>query len=291
MLGPLETDVAMEMQIWPGRPYPLGATWDGRGVNFAVFSEHASGVELCLFDAADADAESQRLRLRDRTDFVWHCYLPGVRPGQLYGFRAHGPYTPHQGNRFNPHKVLLDPYAKGIGRNLRWSDRMFGYTGGHADLDLSFDERDNADSAPLAAVIDPRFRWGRDRRLRTPWHKTLIYELHPRGMTMLHPYVPEPLRGTYAGLSTRAVIAHLKRLGVTAVELMPVHYHVDDRHLVEQGLCNHWGYNTLGYFAPHTGYSTSPTAQGGVDEFKRMVRRLHAAGIEVILDVVYNHTG
>ena len=279
------------MQLWPGRPYPLGATWDGKGVNFAVFSEHAESVDLCLFDDPGDPQESHRLPLTQRTDFVWHCYIPGLGPGQLYGIRAHGRYEPSQGLRFNPNKVLLDPYAKAIGRNLKWSDTMFGYRIGDADQDLSFDSRDNADCAPLAAVVDSRFRWGSDRPLRTPWHKTVIYELHVRGMTMLHPHVPEPLRGTYAGLASKPVIDHLKKLGITAVELMPVHHRVDDRHLVEQGLKNYWGYNTLSYFAPDTRYASTRSPQEMLVEFKRMVRSLHRAGIEVILDVVYNHTG
>lgn len=279
------------MEVWPGRPYPLGATWDGKGVNFAVFSEHAEKVELCLFDGPGDAHEAHRLPVEQRTDFVWHCYVPGAGPGQLYGFRAHGPYEPFHGLRFNPHKIVLDPYAKSIGRDLKWSDTMFGYHVGHADQDLSFDDRDNADCAPLAAVIDPRFRWGSDRPLCTPWHKTVIYELHVRGMTMLHPDVPEPLRGTYEGLASRPVIDHLKKLGVTAVELMPVHHRVDDRHLVEQGLKNYWGYNTLSYFAPDSRYSAAQSPQESILEFKRMVRSLHRAGIEVILDVVYNHTG
>jgi glycogen operon protein len=260
-------------------------------VNFALFSEHATGVDLCLFGSADDRREGRRIPLAHRTDFVWHCYLPGVRPGQLYGYRVRGPYEPARGHRFNPHKVLLDPYAKAIGRNLRWSDAMFGYRVGHADQDLSCDDRDNADCAPLAAVVDPRFHWGRDRPLRTPWHQTVIYELHVRGLTMLHPHVPEPLRGTYAALASRPVIRHLRKLGVTAVELMPVHQRVDDRHLVDQGLVNYWGYNTLSFFAPESRYAATRHPQGAVDEFKRMVRRLHRAGIEVILDVVYNHTG
>ena len=279
------------MEVWPGRPYPLGANWDGRGVNFAVFSENAKQVELCLFDAPQDAAESRRIPLTQRTDFVWHCYLPGVRPGQLYGYRAHGRYEPHQGHRFNGHKVLLDPYAKAIGRNLKWSDAMFGYQVGHADQDLSFDDRDNAEGAPLAAVIDPRFNWHGDRPPHTPWHRTVIYELHVRGMTMLQPLVPEPLRGTYAALASRPVIKHLQKLGITAVELMPVHHRVDDRHLVDQGLNNFWGYNTLAFFAPDSRYASSRAPQEAVNEFKQMVRTLHRAGIEVILDVVYNHTG
>ncbi|MHB8899241.1 MAG: glycogen debranching protein GlgX [Thermoguttaceae bacterium] len=278
------------LRVWPGRPYPLGATWDGSGVNFAIYSEHAVGVDLCLFDSVADTSESRSLSLTHQTDLVWHCYLPDARPGQLYGYRVHGPYDPKAGHRFNPHKVLLDPYARVIGRPIRWSDAMFGYRIGAAEADLSFDVRDNADCAPLGAVVSSAFAWGGDRPLRTPWHKTVIYEAHVRGFTMRHPRVPERLRGTYAGLASRAAIGHLKGLGVTAVELMPVHHHVDDRHLVERGLSNYWGYNTLGFFAPDTGYASSP-GLGAVREFKTMVRRLHQAGIEVILDVVYNHTG
>lgn len=278
------------LRVWPGRPYPLGATWDGRGVNFALFSEHAVRVELCLFESPDAREETVCVPLKEQTDLVWHCYLPDIRPGQLYGYRVHGPYQVDQGHRFNPNKVLLDPYARAIGRDIRWSDAMFGYVVGDPKADLSYDSRDNADCAPLAAVVPMSARRQRDHRPRVPWDRTVIYELHVRGFTINHPDVPAPLRGTYAGLASDAAIRHLRRLGVTAVELMPVHHHVDDRHLGERGLSNYWGYNSLAYFAPHTRYAAS-SAIGSVREFKRMVRRLHAAGIEVILDVVYNHTG
>jgi glycogen operon protein len=247
-------------------------------------------VELCLFDSVEAREETVCVPLKEQTDLVWHCYLPDVRPGQLYGYRVHGPYAPQQGHRFNPNKVLLDPYAKAVGRDIRWSDTMFGYCVGDPGEDLSYDVRDNADCAPLAAVVASHYRWGRDQRPNTPWHKTVIYEVHVKGFTYQHPQVPEPLRGTYAGLASDAAIRHLQRLGVTAVELMPVHYRIDDRHLVEAGLNNYWGYNTLSYFAPDTRYAAS-SAIGSVREFKQMVRRLHRAGIEVILDVVYNHTG
>ncbi len=279
------------MRVWPGRPYPLGATWDGVGVNFALFSEHATKVELCLFDSPEATAEAQRIALPEHTDQVWHAYLPDVEPGQLYGYRVHGPYEPTKGHRFNPHKLILDPYAKAIGRDLRWDDTLFGYTIGDPKADLSYDTRDSAPFAPLAAVVDTAFTWGDDRPPRTPWHKTLIYELHVKGFTMRHPEVPEKLRGSYAGLASEAAIQHLLSLGVTAVELMPVHHHVDDRHLVERGLCNYWGYNTLAFFAPELRYASRHSPRKSVQEFKMMVRALHAAGIEVILDVVYNHTG
>jgi len=279
------------MDVWSGRPSPLGATWDGKGVNFALFSEHATRVELCLFDQVDARYESACIPLKNRTDFVWHCYVPRVRPGQLYGYRVHGPYEPQHGHRFNPHKIVLDPYAKAIGRDIRWSDAMFGYRIGHGDRDLSFDNRDNAHCAPLAVVANPEFRWGSDRAPKTRWHKTIIYEAHVRGLTRLHPDVPRRLRGTYAGVASRPIIKHLKKLGITAIELMPIHHKVDDRHLVERNLSNYWGYNTLSFFAPDTRYSSRKTPQGAIIEFKKMVKRLHRAGIEVILDVVYNHTG
>ena len=277
------------LRVWPGRPYPLGATWQGTGVNFAVFSEHATRVDLCLFDTAEAAKEAVSIPLSHQTDLVWHCFLPDVRPGQLYGYRVHGPYDPNRGHRFNPSKVLLDPYARAIGRDFRWSNRMFGYRLGDPAEDLSFDNRDNADCAPLAAVTSDGLSWKGDRPPRIPWHETVIYEMHVKNFTMRHPGVPSALRGTYGGLATRAAIGHLRRLGVTAVELMPVHHFVNDRRLVENGLANHWGYNTLAYFAPSTRYATQPMK--AVDEFKRMVRRLHQVGIEVILDVVYNHTG
>ena len=272
--------------VWPGRPFPQGATWDGQGVNFALFSEHATGVELCLFDDRGR-RELQRIPMSDQTDQVWHCYLPEARPGQLYGYRVHGPYQPQQGHRFNPHKLLLDPYAKAIVGSLAWSDAHFGYRIGSQRADLSQDRRNNASGMPKCQVIDPAFSWGDDRNPRTPWHDTIIYETHVRGFTKLHQQVPPQLRGTYAGLGTTPVIEYLKNLGVTAVELMPVHWFINDRHLVEKGLSNYWGYNSIGYFAPHQDYASSLQADR---EFKTMVKALHAAGIEVILDVVYNHT-
>ncbi len=278
------------MRLWPGRPYPLGATWDGAGVNFALFSEHATKVELCLFDSVDAEHESATIPLQEHTDQVWHAYLPDVLPEQLYGYRVHGPYEPAKGHRFNPKKVMLDPYAKAIGRDLKWDDSLFGYKIGDPGQDLSLDPRDNAAFCPLASVVDTAFTWGDDRPPRTPWHKTLIYETHVKGFTKLHPEVPEKLRGTYAGVAAEAAIQHLLSLGVTAVELMPVHHHVDDRHLLEKGLNNYWGYNTLAFFAPNVRYATAQEPRQAVQQFKMMVRALHAAGIEVILDVVYNHT-
>jgi glycogen operon protein len=276
------------MRVWPGSPYPLGATWDGVGVNFALFSEHATRVELCLFDSSEAESETVTIPLAEQTDMVWHGYLPDVRPGQLYGFRVHGPYDPVQGHRFNPNKVVMDPYARVVGRTVHWDESLFGFcTGGD---DLTFDDRDSAAYAPLAAVVDTAFTWGDDRPLRTPWHETLIYELHVKGFSALHPTIPDPLRGTYLGLASEPAIHHLVSLGVTAVELMPVHHHLDEWHLAKRGLRNYWGYNTLSYFAPDTRYAASPSPLESVREFKMMVRALHAAGLEVILDVVYNHT-
>ena len=269
---------------WPGKPYPLGATWDGQGVNFALYCEHGEKVELCLF--ADKGREIQRVTLTEHTDQVWHCYLPEARPGLHYGYRVHGPYQPDKGHRFNPAKLLIDPYARSIVGALNWSDAHFGYKVGHEQADLSLDRRDSAAGMPRCRVVDPAFTWGDDRRPGVPWHQTIIYELHVRGYTMNHPDVPPQLRGTYAGLATGPVIDYLKKLGVTAVELMPVHTFIADRYLVEKGLRNYWGYNSIGYFAPHAAYSSN----GDISEFKTMVKALHSAGIEVILDVVYNHT-
>ncbi len=271
--------------IWPGRPDPRGATWDGEGVNFALFSEHAERVQLCVFDDAGG-RELQCIDVRERTDQVWHCYLPEARPGMLYGYRVYGPYRPNEGHRFNRHKLLLDPYAKQIVGALRWSDAQFGYTLGNKREDLSYDRRDSARGMPKCKVVDPAFTWGDDRRPDVPWHEMVIYELHVHGYTMQHLDIPPPLRGTYAALATAPVIDYLKRLGVTTLELMPVHAFVDDRRLVERGLRNYWGYNTIGFFAPDARYSAS----GKLAEFKTMVKTLHSAGFEVILDVVYNHT-
>ena len=272
--------------MWPGRPYPRGATWDGEGVNFALFSQHAEKVELCLFDPKGR-REVQRIAFPEYTDLVWHCYLPEARPGLLYGYRVHGPYRPDEGHRFNAHKLLLDPYAKSLAGTINWSDALYGYRIGHEREDLSFDRRDSAGGMPKCRVIDPAFTWGEDRRPNIPWHETVIYEMHVKGFSAQHPEVPPALRGTYAALATPAVIQHLKRLGVNAVELLPVHAFIGDRYLVEKGLRNYWGYNSIGYFAPDSRYSSS----GDVSEFKTMVKALHSAGIEVILDVVYNHTG
>ncbi len=275
------------MRVWPGRPFPLGATWDGSGVNFAVFSENATKLELCLFDCPEGRDELQ-IELTERTDQVFHAYLPDILPGQLYGYRAHGPFEPENGHRFNPHKLLFDPYAKAVGRPPTWDAALHGYTIGHKLVDLSFDARDSAPFAPLAMVADTAFTWGNDRPLGHSWHDTLIYEVHVKGFTKKLAGVPERFRGTYAGVGSEAAIRHLKELNVTAVELLPVHYRIDDQHLKENGLTNYWGYNTLGFFAPDPRFATAP--ERAVWEFKSMVRALHAAGIEVILDVVYNHT-
>ena len=263
--------------VWPGRPSPLGATFDGRGVNFALFSDHSTKVELCLFDSPEARVESRRIVLPEKTDQVWHGYLPDVRPGQIYGYRVHGPHDPGQGHQFQPEKVLLDPYAKSIARDVRWTPEIFDEAG------------DTAACAPLARVTDTAFAWHDDRPLRTPWHETVVYELHVKGFTKQHPDIPADLRGTYAGLALPVATSYLRELGVTAVELLPVHYHTDEPHLVKSGRTNYWGYNTLGYFAPDPRYAASGP-DGAVAEFQEMVRALHAAGIEVILDVVYNHT-
>ena len=278
------------MRVWPGRPAPLGATWGGNGVNFAVFSENATRIDLCLFDSPSAVRESHRIPLPEQTDFVWHGFLPDLRPGQIYGYRADGPYEPQQGHRFNSNKVLLDPYAKAIGRNLTWSDECFGYTVGDPSNDLIFDARDNAATAPLGVVINPAFRWMGDTPPRTPWHKTLIYEMHLKGFSQKSPWVPKEHRGTFAGLADEGSLRHLRSLGVTAIELMPVHHHIDERFLVDRKLTNYWGYNTLAFFAPDVRLASNSDPQASVNEFKRMVRTLHRNGFEVILDVVYNHT-
>ncbi|MFQ5587473.1 MAG: glycogen debranching protein GlgX [Nitrospiria bacterium] len=279
------------MRTYPGKPYPLGATWDGQGVNFAIFSRHATRVQLCLFDAVDAIKESRQIQVTEQTDMVWHIYLPDARPGWLYAYRVEGPYNPVAGHRFNPAKLVADPYAKEIARTVQWHDAMFAYfkKSSHKPLnDLMPDHRDNAPYAPLCRVVNPAYAWGNDVPPLRPWHETIIYETHVKGLTARHPDVPEALRGTYAGLISEPVIAHLLDLGITAVELMPVHHHVDDQFLVKKQLTNYWGYNTLSYFAPDLRYCSG--TMNPVDEFKMMVKTLHSHGIEVILDVVYNHT-
>ncbi|MEX2553498.1 MAG: glycogen debranching protein GlgX, partial [Actinomycetota bacterium] len=278
------------MRLWPGRPYPLGATWDGHGVNFALFSAHATGVELCLFDEHDDGKESFRVQVEERTDHIWHVYLPDVRPGQLYGYRVDGPYDPTLGHRFNPAKLLIDPYAHAISGPVTWGDELFGYKRVSGKGTRVPDDRDSAGLAPKSVVVDHAFTWGDDRLPRTPWNRSVIYECHVRGMSIIHPDVPPEIRGTYLGMASDPVIDHLKSLGVTAVELLPVHQSLDEHHLVTRGLSNFWGYSSIAYFAPNIKYSTGAGATS-VYEFKTMVRALHRAGIEVILDVVYNHTG
>ena len=279
------------MRVWPGSPSPLGATWDGEGTNFAVFSEHATAVDLCLFDHREDAQESGRIRLRERTDQIWHAYLPEVRPGQLYGFRMHGPYEPEEGHRFNPAKLLLDPYAKAISGTIRWSDALSGYSMEPPieQRDLVPDGADSAGGLPKCVVVESAFSWGDDKHPRTPWNRTVIYEAHVKGMTMLHPDVPEQIRGTYLGLATDPIVDHLLALGVTAIELLPVHHFVTERRLAEMGLVNYWGYASIGFFAPDVRYASGTLGQQ-VAEFKSMVKRFHRSGIEVILDVVYNHT-
>lgn len=278
------------MKVWPGEPYPLGATWDGSGVNFALFSENATAVELCLFDGPHGTEET-RILIKDQTDMVWHVYLPEARPEQLYGYRVYGPYEPQAGHRFNPVKLLIDPYAKAISGKLKWHDALFGYTIGHPDADLSRDKRDSARYAPKSVVVDSAFSWAGDSPPRIPWDRTVIYELHVKGLTQLNPLVPKRLRGTYSGLASPEMIEYLLSLGITAVELMPVHHFVLDRHLRDKGLRNYWGYNSIGFFAPHGEYSSSGDSGQQLEQFKTMVKTLHREGIEVILDVVYNHTG
>ncbi len=273
-------------RIRSGLPYPLGATWDGKGVNFALFSANAAKVELCLFDAAGV-REIARHTLPECTDEVWHGYLSDARPGTLYGYRVDGPYDPTHGHRFNPHKLLLDPYAKSLHGSFRWSDALFGYRLDSPRQDLSFDRRDSARGMPKCRVVDPSFTWGDDRQPDRPWPETIIYEAHLRGITKLHPAVPEALKGTAAGLSVREIIDYLKALGITAIELLPIHAFVTGRHLSQHGLANYWGYDSIAFFAPEPRY----LATGSLAEFKTMVTLLHDAGIEVILDVVYNHTG
>jgi len=273
-----------------GRPYPLGASWDGHGTNFAVFSQHATRVELCLYDGPGRGNEFRRIELEAPHGPVWHVYLPGVRPGQRYGYRMHGPYRPDEGHRFNAAKLLIDPYAKAISGSVDWATPVYGHKQGHDATDLKPDRRDDAHGIPRSVVVDTSFDWQGDTRLATQWSKTVIYEAHVKGFTALHPDIPADERGTYRGLSNPAAIEYFKSLGMTAIELLPVQAFVDDDFLVRRGLRNYWGYNTIGFFAPEARYSRSDDLGGQVREFKEMVRTLHAAGLEVILDVVYNHT-
>jgi glycogen operon protein len=278
--------VSARPRVWPGEPFPRGATWDGRGVNFALFSDHAERVELCLFDHRGR-RELHRVVLPEYTNEVWHGYLPDVRPGQLYGYRVHGPYDPERGHRFNANKLLVDPYARALSGSFRWSDAHFAYRVDHRAEDLSFDRRNNAAGMWKSRVVDTAHTWGPEQPPRRPWHESIFYELHVRGFTMRHPDVPPPQRGSFAGLSSPAVVRYLRALGVTAIELLPIHAFVDERVLALRGLRNYWGYNPIGFFAPHPAYLSS----GTLTEFKAFVQHLHDAGIEVILDVVYNHTG
>jgi isoamylase len=271
-------------RVWPGEPYPLGATYDGAGTNFSLFSEAAEHVELCL---VDGDGAETRVALPEVSGFCWHGYLPDVGPGQRYGYRVHGPHAPEEGHRCNPAKLLLDPYAKAIDGPVEWDEAVFGYRFDDPD---EVNDDDSAPFVPRSVVVNPYFDWGNDYHPRTPWHQTVIYETHVKGLTRLHPDVPEDLRGTYAGLATEPVLGHLTDLGVTAVELQPVHAFIHPYHLVQKGLRNYWGYDSIGYFAPHHEYAASTQLGGQVQEFKQMVKALHAEGIEVILDVVYNHT-
>lgn len=272
-------------RVTEGNPFPLGATWDGLGVNFALFSAHATRVELCLFDDTGR-REIERIELPEYTNEIWHGYLPDAHPGQIYGYRVHGPYEPDAGHRFNPNKLLIDPYAKQLVGRLQWSEALFGYTIGSPDGDLSFDTRDSAPFVPKCKILDPAFTWGEHQPVRVPWDRMIIYEAHLRGLSMRHPSVPEAKRGTFAGLTHPDLLNYLKKLGVTSIELLPVHAFVNDQHLLDKDLNNYWGYNSIAFFAPHPAY----LASGKVNEFKEMAARLNHAGFELILDVVYNHT-
>ncbi|HRO41649.1 MAG TPA: glycogen debranching protein GlgX [Flavipsychrobacter sp.] len=281
----------MNTALYPGNPFPLGSTWDGNGTNFSVYSENATAVELCLFNNLYDESESIRVKMLERTGHVWHIYIPGIKPGQLYGFRVHGKYEPQNGHRFNPNKLLIDPNTKAIAGRIEWHDSLFGYEIGHEEEDLSFSDLDSAPFIPKSVVVDPSFDWEGDKPPNIPFHQSIIYEMHVKGFTKLHPDIPEEIRGSYAALGHPVTIAYLKELGVTAIELMPVHHFITDRYLKDKNLTNYWGYNTIGYFAPDVRYSSSGLTGGQVNEFKQMVKNLHRAGIEVILDVVYNHTG
>ena len=279
-----------KVQVWPGEPYPLGATWTGKGVNFALYSANATGVDLCLFEATDTDREDVRIRLREVTDHVWHVFLPDAGPGQLYGYRVYGAYDPAAGHRFNASKVVIDPYAKAIAGKVLWGPEMFGYPLGNAAEDLKRDYQDNVASVPKCIVINPAFDWQKDQPPRTPLEETVVYEVHVGGFTKLWETIPKEIRGTYAGLGSPEAIKYLQALGATAVELLPVHEHCDEGFLLDRGVTNYWGYNTIGFFAPESSYSSAGFLGDQVSEFKTMVRNLHQAGLEVILDVVYNHT-
>ncbi|SIQ06574.1 glycogen operon protein [Alkalispirochaeta americana] len=279
------TNQHRDIRLWPGRPYPLGATWDGSGTNFALFSAHAEGVELCLFDPS-GNQETGRITLPEFTHEIWHGYLPDVRPGQRYGYRVYGPYDPPAGHRFNHHKLLIDPYARELSGSLIWDDALFGYVVGSEEEDLSFDERDSAPFVPKSVVVDTAFTWGRNPKPAVPRDRSVIYEMHPRGYTMGHPDIPEATRGTFSALAHPTIPDYLEDLGINAVELLPVHAFLRDRHLEEQGLTNFWGYNSIAFFAPEPAY----LHDGDIRDFKNFVQVMHDRGIEVILDVVYNHT-
>ncbi|KQS30948.1 glycogen debranching protein GlgX [Dyadobacter sp. Leaf189] len=286
----LESPSSAQIKVLPGRPYPLGASFDGNGVNFAVFSENADGVELCLFKAENDCEEDIKIKIEEVTHHIWHVYVPGLQPGQLYGYRVHGRFEPENGHRFNPNKLLVDPYSRALAGELKWNEALFAYKIGDKEEDLSFSESDSAPYIPKSVVIDCQFDWEDDTRPDIPYHDSIIYEAHVKGLTFTHPDIPEEIRGTYAGVAHPVTIDYLKSLGITAIELMPVHQFVADQHLLEKGLTNYWGYNTLGFFAPDSRYSSTGKNGEQVSEFKNMVKELHKAGIEVILDVVYNHT-
>jgi isoamylase len=278
----------MNLNLLPGKPFPLGATVYKKGVNFALYSENATGVELCLFNPDNSPAES--FFLAERTDFIWHIFVENLQPGQLYGYRVSGPYEPENGHRFNPHKLLLDPYAKAISGTIEWDDALFGYQVGDEAQDLSFSDSDSASFVPKSVVVDPQFDWEDDFSPQLAYYNTVIYEAHVKGLTKTHPGIPEEIRGTYAAIAYPETIAYLKKLGITAIELMPVHHFVSDRSLKEKGLSNYWGYNTIGFFAPDARYASGGVHGEQVNEFKYMIKELHKAGIQIILDVVYNHT-
>ena len=290
MRSRVETIEKRKLDVYPGLAYPIGATWDGEGVNFALYAENATAVELCLFDSPRDEKEVIKIKIQERSHQIWHAYIPGLQPGQLYAYRVHGPYEPQNGHRFNANKLLIDPYAKAIAGKIEWDDALFGYIVNDEAADLSFSEVDSAPFLPKCVVSDTRFDWEDDKRPNIPYHESIIYEMHVRGFTKLHPNIPDDIRGTFAGLAHPVTIEYLKKLGITAIELMPVHHFIADRHLVEQGLTNYWGYNTIGFFAPEVRYSASGVLCEQVIEFKEMVKALHQANIEVILDVVYNHT-
>lgn len=280
----------MEIKVEHGNPNPLGATWDGKGVNFSIYSEHATSIELCLFDYPEDQNEAARIKMAERSQRIWHIYIPDLKPGQLYGYRVYGPYEPHNGHRFNHHKLLIDPYAKAIAGDINWDDAVYGYDINHPDQDKSFSEEDSILHIPKSVVIDQRFDWEDDKPPGHPKHKSIIYEVHIKGFTKMHPGIPENIRGTYAAFAHPVTINYLKELGITAVELMPVQHFTDNYELAHKNLHNYWGYDTIGFFAPEARYSSSGVTGQQVTEFKQMVKELHKAGIEVILDIVYNHT-